>query len=104
MPLTEEVEPASEKKTNVLPVGPTRSIERSCGRLSVSPFKSTVTLLIVPDSPETKMFDGYGVATALSLRVTPESELQNWLPLTVVWLLAVWIRVPMLVPKLDVPL
>src|ERR1700722_1082122 len=72
--------PVSEKKSRLLPPGPTSRESRSPWSLVWNPFKVTVTAFTVPGRPDTKMFEGYGEAGPESLPnpgATIEPELQN---------------------------
>jgi hypothetical protein len=66
-PLTAAPVPPSENNTNFLPVGETSSMSTSLGNGCENPVSVTVTFPIGAVTPETVMFDGYGVAVVLSL-------------------------------------
>jgi len=51
----------------------------SSGNVWLTPVRSTVTFVTVPDNPDTAMFDGYGDPAALSLIVIA-AGLENALP------------------------
>src|SRR5271169_282312 len=59
--------PVSEKKSRLLPPGPTRRERRSPWSLVLNPFKVTVSAFTVPGRLVTKMFEGYGEAGPESL-------------------------------------
>jgi hypothetical protein len=64
----------------------------------------TVTALMFPLMPLTKMLEGYGVAGPLVFGTVIAPVLQNWFPFTTVWLFTVCVMEPLLVWKLTVPL
>src|SRR5271155_5434560 len=59
--------PVREKKSRLLPPGPTSKEGRSPWSLVLNPFSVTVTPFTVPGRLVTKMFEGYGEATPESL-------------------------------------
>src|SRR4029077_11770313 len=59
--------PALDMITAVCPSGPTSSTSMSVGLPWVRSFSLTVTLVTAPGIPATTIFEGYGVAGALSL-------------------------------------
>ena len=61
--------PASDMMIEFCPAGPTSKISTSSGNVWLIPVRSTVTLVTLPDNPETRISDGYGLAIARSLIV-----------------------------------
>jgi len=51
------------------PAGPTSKISMSSGKVWLIPVRFTVTFVMLPPSPDTGIFDGYGEPAALSLIV-----------------------------------
>jgi hypothetical protein len=58
MPDAAVVPPMSEKKTNLFPLGATTIMSMSYGKVCESPVSVKVTLLMLPERPETVMLDG----------------------------------------------
>src|SRR5271154_2789134 len=72
--------PVREKKSRLLPPGPTSRERRSRWSEVLNPFNVTVTAFTVPGRPVTKIFEGYGEAGPISLPgpgAMIEPELQN---------------------------
>src|ERR1700683_1762433 len=55
--------PVNEKKSRLLPPGPTRRERRSPWSFVLNPFNVTVTAFTVPGRLVKKTFEGYGEAT-----------------------------------------
>src|SRR4051812_25267919 len=89
------------------PPGPTSRTSMSSGLLWLTPLSVRLTSVIVPVRPLTNTLEGYGVAgwfacAALLIVIVP--GLQNWLPVTVVWLFTTCVSDPLLVANVAVPL
>src|SRR5579859_651984 len=64
--MPESLLPVSEKKSRLLPPGPTSRERRSPWSSVLNPFSVTVTESTVPGRLVTKMFEGYGAAAPAS--------------------------------------
>src|SRR6185436_7352116 len=63
-PVMSVLPPTSESKTSLLPSGATSRMSTSSGNVCVNPLSVTVIRAMGLPTPDTLMFDGYGVAGA----------------------------------------